>query len=117
MKTTNYLISKQLAEAGFKAKTNWVWAWSGDEHQLCCYNNTTDEAEKRDFLSYDLETILEALPNQIEIGRCCPATYKLEKNITGYWHNIEYEIYVEKEENESLADTAAKLWLSLRKKI
>ena len=50
MKTTNYEISKQLAEAGFEAEAH---------HKLYCFKENTL------YSYYDLETILEALPNFI----------------------------------------------------
>lgn len=100
MRTTNYEISKQLVEAKFKE--NQVWNQEGQ------------------FWGYDLETILEALPKFIK--------YNNREYCLNFWLNrqIYYEVigkiikndfYIfitEKEENESLADTAAKLWLKLK---
>ena len=99
MKTTNYEISKKLAEAKFKA--NQVWNQEGQ------------------FWGYDLETILETLPNFIankNKGENCLV-------IDVAFGEIHYEgdsdndamFITTTEENESLADTAARLWLKLKK--
>lgn len=62
MKTTSYEISKQLKEAGFDAETNFYWY---------CYDNgremrhIADADGKGDVEAYDLETLLDALPDSI----------------------------------------------------
>lgn len=134
MKTTNYKISKQLLEAGFKKKTNWVWSWSGDDHQLLCYNDTSDKVEEKDFLSYDFETILETLPRNIELRKKgkIGVIYELrayfhsayqeiecvreESNYIGYqnFQGFHPVLTVMQQENESLADATARLWLELK---
>ena len=90
MKTTNYGISKQLAEAKFKA--NQVWNQEGQ------------------FWGYDLETILEALPKDIE-GDYLAVEFDPSESCVGY--NGLHIAFMDK--NESLANTAAKLWLKLKK--
>ena len=121
MKTTSYEISKQLAEAGFKGKSIFGWHVDGKE---CAPAYPLSPTATGFFWSYDLETILEALPKFIE--------YNNRKYCLTFWvagEEIYYEIigendllenyfYIfatEKKENKSLADTAAKLWLKLKK--
>ena len=106
MKITSYEISKQLAEAGFKTnEENQIWNYEGQEIWSVP--------------AFDLETILEALPNFIankNKGENCLV-------IDVAFGEIHYEgdsdndamFITTTEENESLADTAAKLWLKLKK--
>ena len=99
MKTTNYEISKQLAEAGFKAEAH---------HKLYCFKENTL------YSYYDLETILEALPSRINLEH-----KDTSKKINLSYDSIRYgENYflVKKQKNESLVDTAARLWLKLKEK-
>ena len=130
MKTTNYEISKQLAEAGFEAEAH---------HKLYCFKENTL------YSYYDLETILEALPNFIAnknkgenyliidclvllILRCLaldlpssPLKHRCQRAGI-FLSEIHYEgdsdndaFITTTQENESLVDTAAKLWLKLKK--
>jgi hypothetical protein len=93
MKTTNFEISKMLKEAGFKA-------------QACdCY---WDEEEFEAIYAYDLETILEALGDKGHISLFCGS------RTTGINFNDKVNVYLQ--ENESLADTAGRLWLKLKEK-
>ena len=119
MKTTNYKISKQLAEIGFKQRSTIGWFTSKcggggrfnvpdgikSGYNLECY-------------SFDLETILEALPKEIKKLHFW-ATWSTSSDcyIFGYIDGIvrNTELETATEENESLADTAAKLWLKLKK--
>jgi hypothetical protein len=115
MKTTSYKISKQLAEAGFKAETDFYWAkWNeGDPELVHAKDGTPSLIEK--VLAWDLETILEALPNQLGesflqitmLGNQALIGYELQR--------MELSSLVDGK-NESLADTAARLWLELKKK-
>ena len=95
MKTTNYEISKQLAEAKFKA--NQVWNQEGK------------------FWGYDLETILEVLPDLIRSPdsppHLCNPLFVSKKGV-GY--DYASGLTSIREENESLADVAAKMWLKLK---
>ena len=85
MKTTNYEISKKLKEAGFEAETSISMAMDGTI----------------DYLSYDLETILNALPIYIMkeykdklSGKFI--NYVAELTISKYLHSsyiIEYRCY------------------------
>ena len=116
MKTTSYEISKQLAEAGFKAKSIFGWHVDG---KGCAPSYPLSPTATGYFWSYDLETILEALPNFIankNKGENCLV-------IDVAFGEIHYEgdsdndamFITTTKENESLADTAAKLWLKLKK--
>ena len=118
MKTTNYQISKQLAEAGFAAATKFYWVkWNAGEPELVHEKEQTPALIEK-VGAWDLETILEALPNFIankNKGENCLV-------IDVAFGEIHYEGDSDNEamfitttkENESLADTAAKLWLKLK---
>ena len=116
-KTTSYEISKKLKEAGFKAETNFYWY---------CYDNgremrhIADADGKGDVEAYDLETLLDALPDFIankNKGENCLV-------IDVAFGEIHYEgdsdndtmFITTMEENESLADVAGKMWLMLKEK-
>lgn len=88
MKTTNYEISKQLAEAGFEGETNTTKAMLGT----------------KDYPAFHLETILEKLPKNYLLR-----SDWMECFLCGDFHGTR------RQENESLTDTAAKLWLKLKK--
>ena len=96
MKTTSYEISKKLKEAGYVGKT-------------------------------DLETLLDALPSVIERkGWGNDIYFKMNKN--GFWYEnscscdsseycpLETYHHIDRQKNESLADTAGKMWLLLKEK-
>jgi hypothetical protein len=96
-KTTNYEISKKLAEIGFKAETS----------------TSISMLETKDYSSYDLETLLDALPEKTEI-----IIHQLI-NKRGFY--LDYglrgdEIFVEIKNNESLADNAGRLLILLHEK-
>ena len=69
-KTTNFEISKKLAEIGFKAK--WENCWEKNNEKKGIYTLFFFEEWNRDlnnyYPSYDLETILEALPCGLDQG-------------------------------------------------
>ena len=128
MKTTNYQISKQLAEAGFKAKSIFGWHVDGKE---CAPAYPLSPTATGYFWSYDLETILESLPRRIELRKmgkdgviyelraCFQRSYSegfKESNYFGYqnFQGFHQELCFMQQENESLADTAARLWLKLK---
>jgi hypothetical protein len=107
MTTTSYKISKQLAEAGFEAGTDTLI--HDPKHPI------TGER----YASFCFETILEALPDSIHDKENCSSEESLEltKNYIQYSSTLSFNYYrVNKQENESLADTAARLWLKLKKK-
>lgn len=125
MKTTNYEISKQLAEAGFEAETQfYLVKWLEGEPELVHENQQTPNLIES-VPAYDLETILEALPNFIENkNKGENLFYKSNCLIIDVaFGEIHYEgdsdndamFITTAEENESLADCAAKMWLKLKK--
>ncbi len=121
MKATNYEISKQLAEAGFKSAINWAWVkLNGDLLRVHLSQLHLVHTELEKIIAYDLETILEALPTKIAIGegRAPISFFTFTKNGMGYARKpqIEFQEFIQHHENESLADTAARLLLSLHKK-
>ena len=61
MKTTNFEISKKLAEIGFKAKAEYYWHTINNKIEL----HHVARAGFGDYESYDLETLIEALPDCI----------------------------------------------------
>lgn len=118
MKTTNYEISKQLAEAGFQAETQFYWVkWNTGEPELVHEKEQTPALIEK-VGAWDLETILEALPKEIKKLHFW-ATWSTSSDcyIFGYIDGIvrNTELETATEENESLADTAARLWLKLKK--
>ncbi len=105
MKTTSYEISKKLKEAGFEAETDFYWYCYDKGQEM---RHIADADGKGNVKAYDLETILDALPkiNKQEYLLCSGGIVYL---------NDDY-ISVGKEKNESLADTAGKMWLLLKEK-
>jgi hypothetical protein len=84
MKVTNYKISKRLKELGFEKLTN---------------------ASEADVKAYDLETILDALPNRIEISK---------EIAIKVFDNSDIQIGLcYSGRGETLADTAARLLIKL----
>lgn len=66
MKTTNYEISKKLAEAGFEAETEFYWIeLNGDLILLHKTQLLSVPFSIKKIAAYDFETILEALPKKI----------------------------------------------------
>lgn len=123
MKTTSYEISKQLAEAGFKQETDFYWAkWNeGDPELVHAKDGTPSLIEK--VLAWDLETILKALPKQHDLRRGI-GMYELRiwyhegKAFIGYqnFNGFDKVMTLEQEQNESLADIAARLLILLESK-
>jgi hypothetical protein len=133
-KTTNYEISKKLAEIGFKANAEKCWAKIRhsvlSEFDLVNLDFTVPQHCDEWVLSYDLETLLDALPSEIEIENWGGWKYyniyfKMNKN--GLWYEnlcncdssacpVEKYHYMEIIENESLADTAGRLIILLESK-
>ena len=126
MKTTNYLISKQLAEAGFEAETQFYWVkWLEGEPELVHEKEQTPALIEK-VGAWDLETILEALPKNIitypdeKITEQPIEKLRLEMDEIGYYFSDKDDYgrdncftYLHREESESLADTAARLLLLL----
>jgi len=99
-KTTNYEISKKLAEIGFSRQPFWVWT-SKD----CCYPY---ETHLDGFRAYDLETLLDALP---EINKQLPLIC-----FSGISYLDPVNIGLSRNKNESLADNAGRLLILLHEK-
>jgi hypothetical protein len=114
MKTTSYEISEKLKNIGFNAKAEFYWVKRDD---IFGYFHISQECDLPDSLikysSFDLETILSALPSEysIEISKngICLDKY------TDKGRTIDFRSKVRKK-NESLADTAARLLLLLESK-
>jgi hypothetical protein len=118
-KTTNYEISKKLAEIGFNKETNFYYRKTDKELFINTPPNLKDPEEF--FLkSYDLETLLNALPEKIKVGidRTPQSKFYFDKISFGYAKEpkIEFQFYCRIQENESLADTAGRMWLKLKEK-
>jgi hypothetical protein len=123
MKTTNLEISQKLKELGFESESEIVWYQEShgmnisqkesEKFQLRLINGSKHLA--RDCIkSYDLETILEALPKKIErenIKLNC--SYALWSHKIKFFHDNLGEYQIEKKENESLANTAGRLLVKL----
>lgn len=62
MKLTSYEISKKLKEAGFEAETDFYWYCYDKGQEM---RHIADADGKGNVKSYDLETILDALPDFI----------------------------------------------------
>lgn len=115
MKTTNYLISKQLAEAGFSEQVGFLDYYFNTDKELRHRDQESySENTRVDCFSYDLETILEALPRGLRVDG---KYWELGLHFREFGKSISYNdgsIAVYLEENESLADTVAKMWLKLK---
>ena len=127
MKTTSYEISKKLSKAGFGKGSAFAHFKNkcGREDIFYVFEGIKGGYEE-EYFSYDLETILDALPAFIEHNNITYDLWVWNKGI-GYYPN--YDKYsgegVYNKENshigyflvdESLADTAGKMWLMLKEK-
>jgi hypothetical protein len=118
-KTTNYEISKKLKEIGFDKETNFYFTEvAPDKFEAQYYTNNKEYLLLK---SYDLETLLDALPKELNLflGKTWLSLNLSNKSQSiGYGSEEEYapEFYFIKEENESLADTAGRLLILLHEK-
>lgn len=142
-KTTSYEISKKLKETGFDAQSSFFWCRLDKDlirihiSQSYCVPESFDKIK-----AYDLETILDALPDSItreykskENGEVKEFKEKLiieKKEIRYSCDDIEnaddanryFQEYgymqdigvFKKFDENSLADTAGRMWLELKKK-
>lgn len=115
MKVTNYLISKKLAEIGFKADNCGGWFVEG--------GFTFDTKAPFDWPSYDLETILDALPKSIvkkgsSLKNNLRVWFDQDRCYVGYqsWEGFLEDATIASQNEESLADTVARLLLLLVQK-
>lgn len=121
MKTTNFKNSKKLADIGFKAGSDFSWnlrtTYCGNTSKVqyfIKYANGFNEG-KEIFKSYDLETLLEIILGKKETS--FEESLVLTKNCISYESNLTRDyIDIERVENESLADTAARLLVKLVRK-
>jgi maltodextrin utilization protein YvdJ len=122
MKVTSYLLSKQLAEAGFEANAEFYWTeLNGDLFLIHKTQLFSVPISIKKIPAYDLETLIEALPETI--NKNFESELQLTKKEIGYYATEgHYEagfailLEVEKQQYESLADTAARLLLKLIEK-
>ena len=127
MKTTNFEISKKLAEIGFEAENDFYWVkWNEGLPELV-HKSEIMPALIEKVPAYDLETLICALPTRIPTIK--NGFYKrflfIQTNpiIIGYYEPCyEYDSHYDmredgfescQEENESLADTAGKMLIKL----
>jgi hypothetical protein len=128
-KTTNFEISKKLAEIGFKAEAEKCWAkirHSALEWNLVNLNFSVPENCDVWILSYDLETLLDVLPREIPhkdhkklFGMMVHLTISFisRKDIVNIGYSFGCFDFIEtKKVNESLADTAGRLIILLHEK-
>jgi len=115
-KTTSYEISKKLKEAGFEAEADYNFIERNNQKAFLVNIKELSGIEIMNEIgvfikSYDLETLLDALP---KINKQQYSTLLCSGGIV-YLNDDDY-ILVGKEKNESLADTAGKMWLMLKEK-
>ena len=142
-KTTSYEISKKLKEAGFDAESSFFWCELGKDLIRIHISQSHSVPESIDKIkAYDLETILDALPDFIirkykskvnwevkafrerliiekkEIRYSCDDIENAD-DANRFYQEYGYmqDITVFKKFNDnSLADTAGKMWLMLKEK-
>ena len=128
-KTTNYEISKKLKEIGFDKETNFYFTEvAPDKFEAQYYTNNKEYLLLK---SYELETLLDALPSSIEYKN----EYNVILNYDFFLQNDKLGYYYEHGEyrndyhmgdgifefsklslDESLADTAGRLIIELYEK-
>ena len=125
MKTTNFEISKKLAEIGFEAEFN--FHYKATDH-INLYDSGYEDYKERNTPAYDLETLINALPKKIQFKQkeyCFWMQWSgcSDCLLLGYVYNnlraIELEVFYDPiylPENKSLADTAGRLLILLWKK-
>lgn len=93
MKTTNFEISKKLKEIGFEAETNFYFdtrTYKAIPDEVF-YKRTFNKEEPEHYLpSYDLETLLDALPDSI--------TREYKSNEDGTIREFEEKLIISKKE-------------------
>jgi hypothetical protein len=114
-KTTNFEISKKLAEIGFKAETGFYW-YEYDKGEEMRYIADADGAGK--YKAYDLETLLnilpKTLPNKLELR----IWFDENNAYIGYqnFEGFDKALNLKQEKNESLADTVGRFIILLHEK-
>jgi hypothetical protein len=108
--TTNHENSKKLHELGFGINNTSLFGWFSKKGRTVGRWIVADgikEGYNFDFYSFDFETIWDALPTSVD-----GMVFGLEKTMIGYGNTKRFKIY-EQVENQSLADCAAKLLITL----
>lgn len=121
MKTVSLELSKQLKEAGYPQNMDWIYSWycsesDCEERELQTRDDNYCESCGRVvevILSPTADEILEQLPARLKDGDELEMIKYPEKYVVGYWH--EADQWSMAEEDISLADSAAKMWLYLKK--
>ena len=110
MKTTSYEISKKLNEAGFEAKTEFYWIeLNGDLILIRETQLFSVPFSLKKIPAYDLETILDALKQTRK-------RIMIVVKSDNWGINFDYQFNKYSQENESLADTAGRMWLLLKER-
>ena len=133
MKTTNYEISKKIKEIGFEARTNFYFdtrTYKAIPDEVF-YKSAFDKEEFEHCLpSYDLETLLDALPSKITTkfkGDEIEETFRIYKGeirysvsadeveyyIENYDYYMKFGFCVKDWEGETYADAAGRLLIKL----
>lgn len=129
-KTTNFEISKKLKEAGFEAEADYNFIERNNQKAFLVNIKELSGIEIMNEIgvfikSYDLETLLDALPKKIEFKEkeyCLWMQWSSSSDcyIMGYVYGnlraTELEVSRYDDENKSLADIAGEMWLILKKK-
>lgn len=123
MKKTNFEVSKKLKEIGFNVETEYYWHDINGKTEL---HHVAREG-LGDYKSYDLETLLEALPKYVARNsdtcgeknslQVCVASKQIyyEDNLGIYkgYRDLKQLFFTTTIDNESLADTAGRLLIKL----
>lgn len=122
IKTTNYEISKKLAEIGFRAQCSYFYFHSDNND---CEASSLEkygfdkinecDIEDKYYPAYDLETLLDALPKSI-IGpdASSPEFLTLTKEYISYESYSTLDcLQVDRKLNESLGDIAGRMLILL----
>ncbi len=114
MKLTSREISKELHNAGFKGEPCGGYYVEGG------FTITLNPKPKADYLAYDLETIIEALPKVLDgtfYGKNLQICYRAMITLAEFRyisHQDKLYHVVRQIDGENIADTAARLWLKLK---
>ena len=137
--TTNYEISKKLAEIGFRAECSYLWFEEGQAVRIGEWIHSINRIERinketisylpdnnRSCPSYDLETLLDALPDDIKYKNEYYYFFLWGNTLGYYYENSEYRDnyhmgdgifeFSKLSLDESLADTAGRLIILLHEK-
>ena len=113
-KTTSYEISKKLKEAGFKAEADYNFIERNNQEAFLINIKELTDIELMNEIgvfikSYDLETLINALKQTRK-------RIMIVGKSDNWGINFDFEFNKYSQENESLADTAGKMWLMLKEK-